>query len=185
MKYAWTFILLCLFGCGISPKETQQSQTVNDTARVQAAQNADLHQHIAAPPPQTIETTTNPKTGEVHTTITPAAGAVDTHYRASGSVNADTEIDSTWAWMETIPMGVKLIFLGIAIVLFLAIWSYVRRTSVAAAATATAADDALASLIHNFESRAMTATSPTEINAHLSAAKELEKRRGQLKAKKK
>ena len=112
-RHALVFALILCAGCSFVPKEVNRNQTVNDTAKVQAAQNADLHQHITGPAPAPIKTETNPKTGVTTTEITPAPQSVDTRYRASGSVNADTDFESMWAWTETIPMGVKLILLAI------------------------------------------------------------------------
>ena len=82
-------------------------------------------------------------------------------------------------------MGIKLIFLAIAIILFLVIWAYVRRVSAAAAAAGELADHVLAEQIQRLRARAMASKDSEVIASHSVEIAALEAQRGKLAKRKK
>lgn len=172
--------LLMLCSCGFVPREVKQQETIKQTAALAATRNSELEQKIVSAPQPTIVTSSNPRTGEVQTTITPAPAVVTSKYHDGVEVEASESGKSWYLWAETIPLGVKLILLAIGIGMLLGIWFYIRKISAAAAASSELADHVLAEQIQRLRSKAMLSTEHEEVahaNVEIAA---LEAQRGKL-----
>ena len=179
-------MLVCLspLGCSLVPKEQRQQQTIQESAKFAGTRNTEIEQHIQAAPTPTIVTTTNPKTGETSTSITPPPARVDTHYAGNAEASAGAATLNSYDFSESIPLFVKLIGLAIGLALLagvvIGVWIYVRRASAAVAASAELADHILAEQIQRLRNKAMAAKDPDEITEHSTEIAGLEAQRGKL-----
>lgn len=185
MRQLLPCLLIFFCGCGLVPKETQSQQTIKQTASLAATRNSELEQRIVSAPQPTIVTSSNPKTGETMTTITPAPAVASSRYVDAMIAEGGEHSTNWYSFTESIPLGVKLILLAIGVGMFLAIWLYVRKVSLAAQEAGELADHVLAEQIQRLREKAIAATDHRDIAMHSTEIAALEAQRGRLAKKKK
>ena len=151
--------VFALIGCQIVPKESSASETKS----VAAQTTADVAERtFTEPAPMTLKVPT--EEGPVEFSIPP----VENRQRAAAT-RADETIDTTWAWAESIPLGVKLALLAFGLG---ALW-YILKQSRAFRALSTTADEYVTRMVNRAKSRAMAETDPAVSSKFNALAAEL------------
>lgn len=122
-------------------------------------------------------------------TLKVALGAAASHpdggtieWDADNNQTGNGDQKSTASLIESIPLGIKIILIGLGIGLLLFIWRIIYNSSAAVRAAASAADTALAKQIKRYEGQLDSEGLTSEKKATiLASVRELEAARGRLR----
>lgn len=167
-----------------STRENTAAHKVADNASTRA--NAEFVGRVQFDPEPTVEVIEGAK-GHTTVRVTPQPRVVDTKATSVSSGRADTEENATTLSSVNIPLGVKLILLGLGIiaVVFGLRWAYRAIKTTAFGAAITKADAVLSNKIRSYRARAVDTTATADDKAfYASEIAEMEAERGKLASEK-
>jgi len=158
--FVMLFLIAWVTGCGSIPLAERQK---NATTEVSEKWSRDQKERIKA------------VMGAVERS--PDGGTVEWSVDSSEAGNGDQSL--LGGLENSIPAGIKLIYLGIGIMVIVFALGWVRKSSVAARAAMDAADRGIANAITRAEAELRASTSAESKAVHLATLSDLEKARGQ------
>ena len=174
--------LFALAGCFDPGKERSEQQSIKEAAQIASRHNSELIEKITPAPQPVIVTRSNPQTGEIETTITPAPSAVDVRYTEGQDVAASERSALQESEVSSYPFFVKLIGICVGVACLLGIVWYLRRASLAVKEVLDFGDASFANVIRRKRAQAQTSTDQAEIARQNVDIAALEAERGRLKS---